>query len=244
VRVCKKFCCLRFLENYNHGMNHPALWSLVGFLFAAVLPRAAGAETPHNFSKWEHEIAAFEAHDRTNPPPTNALLFIGSSTIRFWTNLPADFPGQKIINRGFGGSEIADSTHFADRIVFPYAPRAIFLRAGGNDINAGKSSEAVFADFKEFVATVRTKQADTEIFFISCTHTPARWQNRHREKTMNELIEGYVRQTPHLQYIETGPLALGTNGLPREELFRDDKLHFNAAGYKLLAESVRPFLPK
>jgi lysophospholipase L1-like esterase len=214
----------------------------ISLIASPVFSRAADA--PHNFAKWEQEIAAFAAHDRTNPPPTNALLFIGSSTIRFWTNLASDFPNHKIINRGFGGSEIADSTHFADRIVFPYAPRAIFLRAGGNDINAGKSAEAVFADFKEFVATVRAKFSDTEIYFISCTHTPARWQNRDREKKMNGLIQEYVRAKPHLQYIETGPLALGTNGRPRAELFRDDQLHFNAAGYKLLADSVRPFLPK
>jgi len=215
---------------------------LMLFLFAALFLRAADA--PHNFAKWEREIAAFEAHDRTNLPPTNALLFIGSSTIRFWTNLPADFPGYPILNRGFGGSEIADSTHFADRIVFPYAPRAIFLRAGGNDINAGKSPEAVFADFKDFTTTVHTKLPNVEIFFISCSHTPARWKNRELEKTMNQLIEAYIRQTPHLTYIETGNLAIGTNGLPREELFRKDKLHFNTAGYQLLAEVVRPYLPK
>lgn len=212
------------------------------FLLAALFLRAA--DSPHNFAKWEREIAAFEAHDRTNPPPTNALLFIGSSTIRFWTNLPADFPEYPIINRGFGGSEIADSTHFADRIVFPYAPRAIFLRAGGNDIHAGKSPDAVFADFKDFTTTVHAKLPDVKIFFISCTYTPARWKNRELEKMMNHLIEAYIRQTPHLTYIESGPIAIGTNGLPREELFRKDRLHFNAAGYQLLAETVRPYLPK
>jgi lysophospholipase L1-like esterase len=207
-------------------------------------PSLHAADAPHDFAKWEPEIAAFAVHDRTNPPPTNALLFIGSSTIRLWTTLATDFPGAPIINRGFGGSEIADATHFADRIVFPYAPRAIFLRAGGNDLANGKTPEAVFADFKEFAATVHAKLPDAEIYFISCSHTAARWPNCDREKLMNQLVEQFIRQTPHLQYIETGPLALGTNGRPRVELFRDDQLHFNAAGYKLLAESVRPFVPK
>ena len=52
-----------------------------------------------------------------------------------------------VINRGFGGSQIVDSAHFADRIIFPYAPRMIFLRARGNDLWAGKSAEQVFAEF-------------------------------------------------------------------------------------------------
>ncbi len=213
------------------------------FCLMALRP-AFGAEPAHNFGQWEKEIAAFEAMDRTNPPPMNAVLFIGSSTIRFWTTLATDFPGQPVINRGFGGSEIADSTHFADRIVFPYAPKAIFFRAGGNDIDAGESPEMVFADFKDFVATVHAKLPETDIFFISWNPTIARWQNRDKEKILNNLVEVFARQTPHLKYIEASDFVLGADGKPRPELFRDDKLHFNAAGYKLLAERVRPYLPK
>jgi lysophospholipase L1-like esterase len=210
-----------------------------------VLARAAlAAETNHNFAKWEKEIAAFEQSDATNPPPKGALLFIGSSTIRFWKTLAEDFPGQRVINRGFGGSEIVDSTHFADRIIFPYAPRMIFLRAGGNDLWAGKSPERVFADFQEFVAAVHAKLPGTEIVFISLNPSIARWKQHEQEKTVNSLVEKCVPQQPHLTYIETYPMVLGTNGEPRAELFVGDKLHFNAEGYKLLVERVRPYLPK
>src|SRR5438128_1146008 len=107
-------------------------------------------EAEHDFAKWEKEIAAYEQMDRTNPPPRGALLFVGSSTIRRWETLAKDFPQHQVINRGFGGSQIADASHFAERIIFPYEPRMIFLRAGGNDIYAGKSPEQVFADYKEF----------------------------------------------------------------------------------------------
>ena len=224
-------------------MNFTALLSLIGLVLITPLRPAFGADAGHNFGKWETDIAAFEAADRTNPPPTNAVLFIGSSTIRFWTTLAKDFPDQHVINRGFGGSEIADSTHFAGRIVFPYAPKAIFFRAGGNDIAAGEAPEAVFADFKDFIATVHARLPDTDIFFISCSPTPARWQNQRKETILNNLVAAYARRSPHLKYIETADLVLGANGKPRPELFRADKLHFKAAGYKLLAERVRPFLP-
>jgi len=152
-------------------MKFTRLLPLIGFLVIALLRAAPGAEAGHNFGQWEGEIAAFEAKDRTNPPPTNAVLFLGSSTIRLWTTLAQDFPDQRVINRGFGGSEIADSTHFADRIVFPYMPKAIFFRAGGNDIAGGKAPAAVFEDFKEFVATVHARLPATDIFFtVSYTH--------------------------------------------------------------------------
>lgn len=203
---------------------------------------AAGAEAGHDFGKWESEIAAFERMDRAQSPPKGAVLFVGSSTIRLWTTLAQDFSGVRVINRGFGGSEIVDSTHFAERIIFPYEPRAIFFRAGGNDLWAGKSPEQVFADFQEFVAKVRTKLPETDIVFISWNPTPARWKQADKEKKLNALVEQYTRQAPHLKYIDTWSMVLGPDGQPRAELFRLDKLHFNAEGYRLLAGCVRPYV--
>jgi hypothetical protein len=114
----------------------------------------SAADTNHNFAKWEKAISAFEQSDATNPPPKGAIEFIGSSAVARWKSLAQDFPGQPVLNRGFGGSEIVDSPHFAPRVIFPYAPKMIFLRAGGNDLWAGKTSEQAFADFKDFAETV------------------------------------------------------------------------------------------
>ena len=58
--------------------------------------------------------------DRAQQPPRHAVLFIGNSSIRAWSTLTEDFLGVPVINRGFGGSAIADSTYYADRIVAPY----------------------------------------------------------------------------------------------------------------------------
>src|SRR5437867_4700935 len=180
-------------------MKRAALLSLVGFLIVAPWRVSLCAEGGHDFGKWEKEIAAYEQNDRTNPPPKGGLLFIGSSTIRLWKTLAGDFPEQRVINRGFGGSEIVDSTHFADRIIFPYAPRMVCMRAGGNDLWAGKSPEQVFADFKEFVAKLRAKLPDTEIAFISLSPSPARLKQADKEKAVNVMIEQYVRQAPRLK---------------------------------------------
>ena len=196
----------------------------------------------HDFSVWEAEMAAFEQADGANPPPQKAVLFIGSSTIRMWASLVQDFAPVPVINRGFGGSEIMDATHFAPRVVFPYAPRAIYLRAGGNDLWRGRDVEAVFNDFKEFVATVHAKLPETDIIFVSQSPSIARWQQKDREQALNQLAAKFIQGKPHLRYIETFDLPLGADGQPRPELFLADKLHFNAEGYKLLAAKGRPDL--
>lgn len=225
-------------------MRRKAFSAIIIVLFIASLRFSDAAETNHNFAIWESEVAAFEASDRTNPPPKHGLLFTGSSTIRKWTTLTQDYPSQPVIGRGVGGSEIVDITHFADRIVFPYEPRIIFFRCGGNDIADGKSPVQVFADYKEFVSTVRAKLPDIDIVFISWSPTPARWAQNDKEQTLNGLVREYSMQTPHLKYCDASDISLGKDGKPRRDLFVSDGLHFNAAGYKLLAERVRPFLPK
>jgi lysophospholipase L1-like esterase len=218
--------------------------SLVRFLAVALGCVFAQAQTNHDFARWEKEIAAYEQADRTNPPPKGALLFIGSSTIRLWKTLAEDFPEHRVINRGFGGSQIVDSTHFAERIIFAYEPKMILLRAGGNDLWAGKSPDQVFIEFKEFVAKVHGRLPETEIVFISLCPSVARWKQADKEKALNALVQEFARQTSWVKYIETYSMSLGPDRQPRPELFVADKLHFNAEGYKLLADLVRPDLPK
>jgi lysophospholipase L1-like esterase len=223
-------------------MNRPLILALLAFVF--VLPPALRAENPPDFAKWEKAISAFEEADRANPPAKGALLFVGASGIVRWKTLAEDYPDQRVLNRGFGGSQIADSTHFAERMIFPYAPRMILLRAGGNDIHAGKSAERVAADFKEFVGKVRTKLPEADIVFISISPAASRWEEAGIQKAANALIEAYIRETPHLKYVETYDMVLGADGKPRPELFVEDQLHFTPEGYKLLKERVRPALPK
>ena len=137
---------------------------------------AATTRAAHNFARWEKAIADFEAADRANPPPQGAVLFTGSSTIRLWTTLQQDLPNHKVINRGFGGNEIVDCMHFADRMIFPYQPRMVVLRAGGNDLWGGKTPEQVFHDFQDFVTTMKSRLPQAQIVFIGLSPSISRWR--------------------------------------------------------------------
>jgi lysophospholipase L1-like esterase len=219
-----------------------AILCSIGVLAASGF-QAAG-QAPHDFARWEKDVAAFEAADRTSPPPKDGILFVGSSTIVRWKTLQEDFPNQPIINRGFGGNQIVDSTHFADRIIVPYQPRMIFLRAGGNDIHVGKSPEQVFEDYKDFVRTVHAKLPKAEIVFISLAPSIARWDERDASRKLNALVAAHVKSDPRLKYVDTYDTTLDASGQPRPELFVEDKLHFSPEGYKLLIAKVRPFMPR
>ncbi len=218
------------------------------FFLCLVLPWLAGCASDgfgrHNFARWEKAVRVIEQQNAKSPPAPGAIVFTGSSTVVRWKTLAKDFPNLPVLNCGFGGSQIVDATHFADRIIFPYSPKMVLLRAGGNDLWAGKPPAEVADDFKEFAETVHDKLPAAKIVFISLSPSLARWKQHDREKELNALVAEYIANKPWLEYVETYDLPLGTNGLPRRELFVSDKLHFNAAGYKLLADRVRPSLPK
>ncbi len=194
-------------------------------------------------SKWEKEIAAFEAKDKTSPPEKGGIVFVGSSSIRKWTTLAEDFPHHRVLNRGFGGSQIADSVQFAGRIVIPYAPRTVVLYAGGNDLNAGKAPESVFVDFLAFVARIRADLPETEIAVISVAGNPKRWAQVEKVRTLNALVADYCGKHPRMKFIDVFPAMMGSDGLPLPDIFLKDKLHMNEKGYRIWTQIVGAALP-
>src|SRR3954464_15536172 len=193
------------------------------------------ATGPHDYARWEKEIAALQAKPA---PPKGGIEFTGSSNIVRWKSLEKDFAGQPVFNRGFGGSSICDVTYYADRIIFPYEPKMIFLRSGGNDLHGGKSVEEVFDDYKTLVNTVHAKLPDTTIAYISLSPAPARWGERDAGKMLNDLIKKYTKSHKNLAYVETYDLTITPDGQAREDLFVGDKLHFNEKGFQLMADRV------
>jgi lysophospholipase L1-like esterase len=218
------------------------VFSVCGLTAVAQDAAPAKAE-PHRF---KNEIADFEAWDEKNSWPRNAVLFVGSSSIRLWQTAEA-FPELPVINRGFGGSTIADANHFFDRIVAKYKPRAIVFYSGDNDIAVGKSAERVYKDFLAFVEKAREHLPETPIYFISIKPSIARQKMWSEMNKANAMVEKLTTTNSQVHYIDVAAPMLGwesagRNALPSKELFRDDGLHLNATGYKVWNETLAPRL--
>jgi lysophospholipase L1-like esterase len=192
--------------------------------------------------QWEEDIRRFEAADRTSPPPQGAVLFVGSSSIAMWQSLQRDFPWTPVINRGFGGSEMADSLRYVDRIIIPYMPRLIVVYAGDNDLAGGKAPEQVVADYRSLVAKVHRRLPATPIAFIAIKPSPCRRHLLAPIRQVNAQIQALGAQDSRLLYIDVFTPMLDASGEPRPELFIEDGLHLNAAGYALWTRLVTPFL--
>lgn len=195
-------------------------------------------------TKWEKEIKVFEQADQSNPPAKGSILFIGSSSIRFWKDLDQAFPGKTIINRGFGGSEIADITQLADRILFPYQPKQIVIYSGDNDIANGKSPETVASDFSVLFEQIRSKLPQTPIIFLSIKPSPSRIKYLEKVKEANTLIAKYLKKQRKAIYVDVFSPMLDKEGKPIPTLYKEDQLHMTQEGYDLWAKVLRPYLKK
>jgi len=215
---------------------------LAGFCLVLASPFVA-AQLQTGSAIWEQDIQKFEAADKANPPKPGAIVFIGSSSIEHWKDVASDFPDKRVLNRGFGGSRIADSTYYAGRIIVPYKPSMVVFYAGDNDINDGHSAQQVFDDYVAFVARVRKDLPATPIAYISIKPSPSRAKLLPVMREANAKVRAYAATHPHLIYIDVASKMLDAGGQPRAELFLEDRLHMNRAGYDLWRGIIAPFLP-
>ncbi len=192
---------------------------------------------------WEPEIAAFESADRVSPPARDAVLFIGSSSIRHWEKLEEDMAPLRVIRRGFGGAKLTDLIHFADRIIFPYAryePRAIVIHAGGNELNnipgnSWRTPEEALSDFRSLVRVIRSRLPDTPLYYLALR--PSKLPGPRDE--FLALVRSDCDADPSLHYLDAGAGLTLADGSPDPSLIRWDFIHLNRAGYEIWAPPVR-----
>jgi lysophospholipase L1-like esterase len=221
----------------------PAL-ALIALLCACapVATRAPIAAVDPPSADWSADMAAYAAEDAAHPPPRDAVVFTGSSSIHKWESLAADFPGVPVLNRGFGGSQLRDAVWHADAVALRYRPRLIVLYAGDNDIDAGRTPKQVLQDFRAFVARIRRDQPSMPIDFIAIKPSPVRAAQIPAQRVANALVRTEAAHMTHVRYIDVATPMLDRDGKPRGELFGNDGLHMNRMGYALWTRIVAPYL--
>jgi len=218
-------------------------FSIAAIVLCAATVLSAQQRPAPDPNRWEPAIQKFEEADKVTPPAKGGIVFVGASSIVRW-NLPESFPDLKAvaINRGFGGSEMADAARYAPRVVIPYAPKVVVLYPGENDIARGITAETVGEGFQNFYTTVHTALPNARIVAIGLKPTPVRWQFIDEMRKANKLIRTYCEGHSGCVYIDVHPDMLGLDGKPKPELYVSDGEHMTPAGYAIWNRLVRPYL--
>ena len=190
---------------------------------------------------WESDIKNFEQLDSSKKYPADAILFAGSSSIRLWTSIDKDMYPYHIIQRGYGGAKLSDFAVYADRIFDPHPCRAIVIFIA-NDITGtaqDKSPEEVATLFKSVLKTIRKAHPSTPVFWIEITPTASRWKVWPEIQKANSLIKNICSKHQHTYFIKTDYAFLNEKGMPKDEYFREDKLHLTEKGYAVWTEIIK-----
>jgi lysophospholipase L1-like esterase len=176
-------------------------------------------------------------------PPAGGVVFVGSSSIRLWNGLEQQFHvAPVVINRGFGGSRMHDCAAYLSRLVIPYKPRTVVVYAGENDLAEGRSPEQVLRSVVAFVKGVREALPSTRIVYVSIKPSLARETMLAKIRAANALVKDYIRGVSNAEFVDVFTPMLDKQGKPRADLFRNDKLHMNAAGYAIWRTAIAPAL--
>lgn len=194
-------------------------------------------------ARFENAIQKFEQADAKQMPPENAVLCVGSSSIRMWhTALAEDLAPLTVIGRGFGGSNTNDLLHFADRILIKYKPRAVMIYEGDNDIAQGIKPYEVRAAYEVLIDKIEDDLPDCRVYLLAVKPSPKRWDFWPKMVQVNEMLTDLAEDNETVTYIDIATPMLGDDGKPRADLFIKDKLHLNRKGYELWRDTIRPIL--
>lgn len=189
---------------------------------------------------FEKEIVAYEKQDSLAMPAKGQILFIGSSSFRLWKTFTRDMQDlPPSINRGFGGSTLADALYYFDRMVVKYQPKWVIMYEGDNDLTKGKTPEVIAAEYDEFKARLAKQVPGAKLVFVAARPSLARTALVDKQKALNALI-----QTKGAYYIDMHSPFFLPDGSLMTDIFVADRLHLNEKGYVIFANQIRAFVQK
>jgi len=172
----------------------------------------------------------------------NLILFTGSSSIKGWKDIATYFPDHQVLNNGFGGSQTSDLIHYMDELIIDYQPKKVFIYEGDNDISAGKTTEVIMNDMHKLVEKIIEELPETEVFLISAKPSISRWHLKDKYEDLNKNFEKYSQSNSKVEYVDVWTTMLDEGGKPKAEIFLEDNLHMNKAGYDLWAEVIGKYV--
>ncbi|MEZ4851935.1 MAG: GDSL-type esterase/lipase family protein [Bacteroidia bacterium] len=205
----------------------------------------SSVEKEEVITAFAEDIEAFEKADQANFPPEGAALFVGSSSLRMWKTIEEDLAPFPVINRGFGGSTFKELNYYADRIVYPYKPKCVFVYEGDNDITKDEIGPTeVLEAFMKFHSDLKAKLPGTKVYFLSIKPSIRRENLLQKATETNRVVQQWALSQPDVDFVNVATAMMNDDGSIRSDIFIDDNLHMNATGYALWTPIVKAYLQK
>ena len=121
----------------------------------------------------------------------------------------------------------------------PYKPSKIIVYEGDNDIALGASPNEFIENCRIFIHECRNSIPEAEIYFLSIKPRPARIRNWKDMRAANLLLEDLAKQNEKIHFIDIASSMTDDYGIPRPDIFVNDRLHLNKKRYALILDVLR-----
>ena len=205
----------------------------------SVIPSSTdpGAPDATRFAKAINRINRIQFEDYRD-----RIVFTGSSSVRFWLDLQEYYPNYQLINTGFGGSQMSDLLHYLDETVLRFAPSQVFIYEGDNDVSAKRPTAAIMKNTRKVVEGIHATFPDCEVVLISPKPSIARWNLKPQYDAINQAMKNYATQNDKISFANVWDIMLDDQGEVLKDIFIEDGLHMNKAGYDLWDKVIAPMV--
>nr|MBQ4318419.1 hypothetical protein [Clostridia bacterium] len=196
-------------------------------------------------SSMENAVQKYESE----PIIKDQIVFYGPSNFTRWGPKYGMKPLREVmlgksgaqccINRGFGSSCAEHQLYYYPRMIRPLEPRVMVYSSAGNGSAFGYTNEETFEIAQRVVAYALTDFPDIRIYLTGGGRRPVMTDKvREEREEYNAMIKEFAENTPNCKYVD----IYNYTPLHRADIFVEDGVHFNQAGYDIYADMFREVL--
>ncbi len=167
-----------------------------------------------------------------------AIVFVGDSIVQGFDPIQAYFPEVRVANRGINGDTSFGVVGRLGRDVLSLRPGAVVVMIGTNDLAGGSGPDAVAANIRLIVSTLRSASPTLPVFL--CLIPPRRPLGNATATSINAVnaaLRAFGRGARGVTVVDTWSLFQGASGQPNPALVPDG-LHPGPAGYARWAQAM------
>ena len=162
--------------------------------------------------------------------PVGEIVYYGASNFALWNTMEQDMAPYAVQNHGVGGSIDLELMRFADVLLYPFQPRAVFIQTGSNDYTQGATLEDCFANKEKMYGMFAENLPDTKFMIMAGLPLPNRSEYWPLTQQVNQWIADYCAAHDNFYFVDGTDSILTDSG--KDEMATGDGRYFNPAIFR------------
>lgn len=161
------------------------------------------------------------------------VIFGGDSffDIDFWADFYTDYSGRNAALTGIGGSRADEWIVYAERLIYPFAPSAVVLNIGTNDLGRGEAVDTVVSELEALFTRIHANLPDAKVCWYTLAPRGDTTALDASIPAVNAAIAEWAQGKEWFTLLDAYSQFTDGNGNVDWSMLKSDKLHPQLATY-------------